>query len=84
VIMIQSINVPEQQKFLYLESLDVLDEQWIHNLYVDVSHFVENIEMKELDEIKKNNFSNISWMRKKEAEDKKKDMNSFSFILHNL
>jgi hypothetical protein len=27
VIMIRSINIPEQQKDLYLESLDVLDEQ---------------------------------------------------------
>lgn len=84
VIMIRSINVSDQQKDLYLESLDVLDEQWINNLYNDVSHFVENIEMKELDEIKKENFSNLSWMRKKEAEEKKKEMNSFSFILHNL
>lgn len=84
VIMIQSINVPEQQKDLYLESLDVLDEQWIHSLYNDVSHFVENIEMKELEEIKKENFSNISGMRKKEVEEQKKEMNSFSFILHNL
>lgn len=84
IIMIRSINVPEKQKDLYLESLDVLDEQWINNLYNDISHFVENIEMKELDEIKKDNFSKISWMRKKEAEEKKKEMNSFSFILHNL
>jgi hypothetical protein len=27
VIMIRSINIPEQQKDLYLESLDILDEQ---------------------------------------------------------
>jgi hypothetical protein len=27
VIMIRSINIPEQQKDLYLESLDVLNEQ---------------------------------------------------------
>ncbi len=84
VIMIRSINIPEQQKDLYLESLDILDEQWIHTLYNDVSHFVENIEMKELAEIKEENFSNLSWMRKKEAEEKKKEINSFSFILHNL
>jgi hypothetical protein len=82
--MIRSINIPEQQKDLYLESLDVLNEQWIHTLYNDVSHFVENIEMKELAEIKEENFSNLSWMRKKEAEEKKKEINSFSFILHNL
>lgn len=84
IIMIRSINVSQQQKDLYLESLDVLDERWINNLYNDVSHFVEHIEMKELDEIKKDNFSKLSWMRKKEAEEKKKEMNSFSFILHNL
>jgi hypothetical protein len=40
--------------------------------------------VKELEEIKKQNFSSISGLRKKEAEEKKKEMNSFSFLLHNL
>ena len=84
VIMIRSINISEEQKELYLESLDVLDDQWIHKLYTEVSHFIENIEVKELEEIKKENFSSMAWMRKKEAEEQKKEMNSFSFLLHNL
>ncbi len=83
-IMIQSINISEEQKELYLESLDVLDKQWVDNLYEELSHFIENIELKELEDIKQQNFWTISGMRKKEAEEKKKEMNSFSFLLHNL
>lgn len=82
--MIQSINISQEQKELYLESLDVLDKQWVDNLYTDLSHFIENVELKELEDIKNKNFWTISWMRKKEAEEKKKEMNSFSFLLHNL
>lgn len=84
IIMIRSINISEEQKELYFESLDVLEDQWIDKLYIQVSQFIENVEVKELEQIKKENFSSISGLRKKEAEEKKKEMNSFSFLLHNL
>ncbi len=82
--MINSLNIPEEQKRLYLESLEILDINWINNLYRAIWNFIENIEMKEIDEINKSNFSNIAWMRKKEIEEKKKEINSFSFLIHNL
>ena len=84
IIMINSLNIPEEQKRLYLESLEILDINWINNLYREIWNFIENIEMKEIDEINKSNFSNIAWMRKKEIEEKKKEINSFSFLIHNL
>lgn len=83
-IMIKSINISEDQKFLYLESLAVLDIEWITSLYKDLAFFIESVEVKELEEINKQNFSTIAWMNKKEAEEKKKELNSFSFLLHNL
>ncbi|MCP4523243.1 MAG: hypothetical protein GY828_03415 [Candidatus Gracilibacteria bacterium] len=78
------MNIPAEQKDLYLESLDVLDESRLQKLYEEISDFVEFVEMKELEDINKENFGKISGMRKKEAEEKKKELNSFSFLLHNL
>ena len=84
IIMINSINISEEQKTLYLESLEILDINWINYLFKAITNFIENIEIKELEEINKSHFSNIAWMRKKEAEDKKKEINSFSFLINNL
>ena len=83
-VMIRSINIPEEQKNLYLESLEILNIDWINSLYTDICIFIENIEIKEIDDINKSNFSKVAWMRKKEIEEKKKDINSFSFLIHNL
>lgn len=82
--MISSLSISQEQKDLYLHALDVLWEQEAENLYKNLTQFVEKIEMKELEQISKENFSSISWMRKKEAEEKLEEMNSFSFLLHNL
>ncbi len=82
--IIKNLSIPDNQKFLFLNSLEVLDENWIEWVYSDLILFVNNVEIKNLEEIKKNNFSIINWMTKKEAEKKKKELNSFSFLLHNL
>lgn len=83
-IMIQSVNLPENNKFLYLEALEVLDENWLNNLYNDLIKFTENFEMKELEDINKSNFSSISWLRKKEAEEKQQEINAFTFLINNV
>lgn len=82
--MILALNIEEEQKNLYLEALDALDELGLDNLYRDLTLFVEKIEIKEIHEIEEKNFSSIAWMRKKEAEEKKKEINSFSFLVNNL
>lgn len=83
-IIIESLNIPNNQKELFLSSLEVLNNSWFESLYKDLIWFVENIEIKELEKIKNTDFSIIAWMTNKEAEEKKKEMNSFSFLLHNL
>lgn len=82
--MIFSLRIPEGQKKLYLESLDILDMNALNDLYNNLTRFIENIELREIEEINKENFSNIIWMRKKEAEDRKKELNAFSFLLSNI
>ena len=83
-VMILSINIPEIQKELYLEAISILEEEWLENLYISLSNFTKQIEIEELDNINKQNFSQIAWMRKKEASEKQKEMNSFTFLINNL
>jgi len=82
--MIIALNIPQDQKDLYLSALDVLNERELHELYKKLVSFVRDIEMKEIEEIHEKNFSDITGMQRKEAEEKKEEMNSFSFLLHNL
>lgn len=83
-IMITSVNIPEQNKFLYIEALDVLDKDWLDNLYNDLTKFTEIYEIKQLDKITKENFSLVTWMKKKEALEKQKEINAFSFLINNI
>jgi len=83
-IMIFNLQIPEEQKSLYIQALDILDESWIDRIYNNLVIFIKDIEIKELDQIQKNNFTVIAWMRKKEAEERKKEINSFSFLINNI
>lgn len=83
-IMFINLKIPEAQKALYIQALDVLDESWINRIYDELSDFINNLEIKNLEDIQKNNFSVINWLRIKEAEEKKEELNSFSFLINKL
>jgi len=83
-VMILSLNIPKDQKDLYLWAIEILDDFWLEKLYINLSNFSNTLEEEELNNIWKNNFSDFSWMRKKEAYEKKKEINSFSFLISNL
>lgn len=82
--LIKNLNINEKQKELYLSSVDVLDETGLEKLYQTLTLFSESYELKEIEDIKKENFSSIAWMRKKEVLEKQKELNSFWFLLNNL
>ena len=82
--MILSLNIPDQQKTLYIEAIKVLTESELELLFSHLTKFIEKIEMKHIDQIRRDGFESIAWMRKKEAEEKAQEINSFSFLLHNL
>lgn len=82
--MIVALKIPQKQKELYLYCLGILNEVEMNNLYQNLISFVKEIEMNDISEIHQKNFSDIAGMQKKEAEEKKQEMNSFSFLLHNL
>lgn len=83
-IMINSLHINKEQKKLYLETLEKLNESELNKLYNNLSNFVKKNELKDFNDISKNNFSNISWLRKIKADEKKEDINSFSFLISNL
>lgn len=82
--IIENLNINEKQKSLYLETLDFLDDVWLEKLYKSLENFIWQIEQKEFESISKDNFWNIAWLRKKEAIEKQKELNSFWFLLNNL
>lgn len=81
---ILELDIQDEIKALYIQALDIVDEAYIDNLYDKLSHFIKKLEIKEIEEIHKNSFAVVANMTKKEAEEKKKDINSFSFLLNNL
>ncbi|MDR3150973.1 MAG: hypothetical protein LBU14_05335 [Candidatus Peribacteria bacterium] len=83
-IMIMNLQVSEEQKALYIRALEILDEIGIDKIYNTLSNFVENIEIKKLEDIQKNHFSVITGMKRQEAEEKKQEINTFSFLLNNM
>lgn len=83
-IMIISLNIPEKQKELYLEAITILSKDWLERLYITLSNFTKQLEFEEMDNINKQNYSQIAWMRKKEAVEKQKEINSFTFLINNL
>ncbi|MBB1565274.1 hypothetical protein D8B46_06330 [Candidatus Gracilibacteria bacterium] len=82
--MFVDLKIPESQKALYIQALDILDEDGINRIYDELTNFVKNLELKNLEDIQKNNFSVISGMKLKEAEERKEELNSFNFLINKL
>lgn len=80
--LIDNLDIDQRQKDLYFDSLDVLQERELDKLYIEITKFVEDVEIKKIDKIKRDNFSSPA--RKKELEEKKKEINSVNFLLNNL
>jgi len=83
-VMFLNLNIPDDQKSLYIQALDILDESWIDLVYSNTVKFIEKFEIHKLEEISRSSFVEIAWMRKKEAIDRTKEVNSFNFLFTNI
>ena len=83
-IALKSMNIPESQKTLYIQALWIASNEEIETLFLKTTDFINNIEMKQIQDIQKQSFSQVAGMRKKEAEERKQEINSFSFLLSNI
>lgn len=82
--LINEIEIPKNDKSLFLEAIKIVPEDNIEKLYNKLVNFIEEMELKEISEIEKNNFVIIDWMTIKEAHIKKRQINSFNFLLNNI
>ena len=51
--LIINLNISEDQKEMYIKSLDILETIELDNLYSEISIFSQNFEMKQVEDIKK-------------------------------
>ncbi len=84
ITLLRSISIPEDHKEIYFQAIDILSDEELDVLFENLTKFVEKVEIKQIEEIEKESFSVIAGMRKKEAEEKLEEINSFSFLLHNI
>ena len=82
--LIRKLDIPETDKTIFLEAIWVVPKENIKNLYKDITSFIEKFELKEVDEIEKNNFINIDGMTIKEATKKRKEINALNFLFTNI
>ena len=82
--LIKKIDIPKEDKELILWAIWTVSDEKLENFYNSVVHFIEKLELKEIEEIEKNNFVSIDWMTYKQAENKKQKINSFNFLLNNI
>ena len=82
--LIKKIDIPETDKELILWAIWNSSPEKLENFYEFIVKFIEKYELKEIEEIEKNNFVNIDWMTYKEANEKKQEINSLNFLLNNV
>ena len=82
--LIKKIEIPESDKLMFLEAVDICDNKKIELLYQNVLEFIKDLEIKEVDKISQTSFVKIDSLSSKEAEKKKRELNSYNFLLTNI
>ncbi len=83
-VMVVSLNIPDSQKELYLESISILKENDLEKLYDTLGNFTKQIEQEEEKNLRRKNIKNNQNLKREEHEEKQKELNSFSFLINNL
>ena len=78
--LILSLQIDERQRSLFLDSLDVLDEEGMNVLYARLIQFVESLEEKSIYKSKEA----VDSVKEKERLDRQKDARSFNILLDNV
>jgi hypothetical protein len=57
--IISALAISDEQKQLYLGALEVIKNDALDNMYEDIIAFANNVEVKEIEDIRKQNFTDI-------------------------
>ena len=82
--LIKKIEIPEVDKRMFLEAVDICDDAKVNTLYQSVLHFIQDLEIKHVENISKTSFMKIESLSEQEAEKKKRELNSYNFLLTNI
>lgn len=82
--LIEWLEIDSRQKNLYLESLEVLDEEGLERFYNKLTSVIEIIEEDENKSTFKKQTQEIYKINSQEELEKKQEINSFNLILDNI
>lgn len=82
--LLKNIDISDSDKKEFLSGIKILNWDKVEQLYNKILSFVKKRELKNIDEIEKVNFTKITWMTLHEAEKKKTEINSISFLFDKI
>ena len=82
--MIISLHIEDSLKDLYLQAIKKTSQKELDEIYKKLIKFIEKIELREISDIRNQSFISIAGMKRKEAEEKTRDINALSFLFHNI
>jgi hypothetical protein len=82
--LILSLNIDSRQKNLYIESLNILDNESLDRFYNKLTWVIDIIEENENNLSFSKTIENNNSIKKQEQIQKKEEINSFNFLLDNI
>lgn len=82
--MINWLRIDHAQKKLFIDSIEVLDDEWLESMYSRIMQFVSSEESERLVNSWKTNSRMVSNLRAKEMGEKRREMDSFNLLLDNI
>ena len=82
--LILSLNIDSRQKNLYLESLNILDDESLDRFYKKLTWVIDIIEENENNLSFSKELETSNFIKKQEQIQKKEEINSYNFLLDNI
>lgn len=82
--LILSLNIDSRQKNLYIESLNILDDESLDRFYKKLTWVIDIIEENENNLSFSKELETINYIKKQEQIQKKEEINSYNFLLDNI
>lgn len=82
--LILSLNIDSRQKNLYIESLNILDDESLDRFYKKLTWVIDIIEENENNLSFSKELETTNYIKKQEQIQKKEEINSYNFLLDNI
>ena len=82
--LIEWLSIDDKQKELYIESLEVLDDESLERFYNKLTSVIEIIEEDNVSKSFEEQKENIKQIDSKEQKEKKEEMASYNLILESI